>query len=190
MREESTMKKMQSMIIGVCLLCATGAVQAQTVSWKQMPGIILAGNVVGAGTGAVPGGFLPWTTSAGAAHVNLKSGSLHFFVRGLVFAAGGPGITIGTPGPVTGVRGTLVCDVDGSAGGGNSVLVNTPLLPLSSTGDARFDGHVDIPAVCSSESDTAFLVTAARFGMNEVPAGPWIANGAVLRMNSEIHDQH
>jgi hypothetical protein len=185
------MKRVQLVVVvGFCLLCLAGAAQAQTASWKQMPGIILPGNVVGTGTGAVPGGFLPWTTSAGAAHVNLKSGLIHFVVRGLVFAAGAPGITIGTPGPLTGVRGTLVCDVDGSAGGGNSVLVNTPLVTLSATGDASFSGHVEIPSVCSTESDIAFLVTAARFGTNEVPAGPWIANGAVLMMNSDHHEQH
>ncbi len=184
------MKKAQFVVTAACLLCAVAVAQAQTVSWKQMPGIILVGNVVGTGTGAVPGGFLPWTTTSGAARVNLRSGTLQFVVRGLVFAAGGRGITIGTPGPLTGVRGTLVCDVDGSASGGNSVLVNTPLLPLSPTGDASFRGHVDLPAVCSTESDIAFLVTAARFGTTEVPAGPWIANGAVLMMNSDDHGQH
>jgi hypothetical protein len=86
------MKRVQLVVVvGFCLLCLAGAAQAQTASWKQMPGIILPGNVVGTGTGAVPGGFLPWTTSAGAAHVNLKSGLIHFVVRGLVFAAGAPG---------------------------------------------------------------------------------------------------
>ncbi len=174
------MKKVQSMIAGLCLLCAMGTAQGQTVSWKQLGGIIPAGNVVGVGTGAVTGGFLPWTTSAGAAEVNLKTGSIHFFIRGLVFAGGGLEITIGTPGVITAVRGTLVCDVDGSASAGNSVLVNTPAVPLSATGDARFSGHMELPAVCSSESDIAFLVTAAAIHGNEITAGFWLANGAVL----------
>jgi hypothetical protein len=174
------MKKVQCTIAGLCLLCALGTAQGQTVSWKQLVGIIPAGNVVGSGTGAVTGGFLPWTTSAGGAEVDLKTGAIHFFIRGLVFAGGGPGITIGTPGPITAVRGTLVCDIDGSASGGNSVLVSTPAVPLSATGDARFNGHMNLPAVCSSESDIAFLVTAAAIRGVEIPQGPWLANGAVL----------
>ncbi len=175
-------KKVQCMLAGLCLLCAVSAAQAQTASWKQLVGIIPATNVVGVGTGAVSGGFLPWTTTSGAAIANLKTGMLRFSVRGLVFAGGSPTITIGTPGPVTAVRGVLVCDTNGSAGGGNSVLVKTRSVPLSSTGDAAFSGHVDIPAVCSSESDIAFLVAAAAFNGQEVPAGLWIANGAVLSL--------
>jgi hypothetical protein len=179
------MRKVQCMIAGLCLLCAMGSAQGQTASWKQLVGIIPAGSAVGAGTGAVTGGFLPWTTTAGNAQVNLKTGAIHFSIRGLVFAGGAPGITIGTPGPITAVRGTLVCDVDGSAGGGNSVLVNTPAVPLSATGDAEFSGHMSLPAVCSSESDIAFLVTAAAIHGTEIPAGPWLANGAVLRMHPD-----
>ena len=168
-----------SLSLLVLALMATTAA-AQTASWRQIVGIIPAGNVVGSGTGAVPGGFLPWTTTAGAARVNLRNGEIQFSVRGLVFAGGAPGITIGTPGPITGVKGTLVCDVDGSASGGNSVLVETPSVPLSSTGDAAFSGKVGpLPAVCSSERDLAFLVRASVFGGNSVE-GPWIANGAVL----------
>ena len=168
-----------SLSLLVLALMATTAA-AQTASWRQIVGIIPAGNVVGSGTGAVPGGFLPWTTTAGAARVNLRNGEIQFSVRGLVFAGGAPGITIGTPGPITGVKGTLVCDVDGSASGGNSVLVETPSVRLSATGDAAFSGKLGpLPAVCSSERDLAFLVRASVFGGNSVE-GPWIANGAVL----------
>jgi hypothetical protein len=85
---------------------------------------------------------------------------------------------------VSAVRGILVCDANGSAGGGNSVLVKTRSVPLSATGDAAFSGHLDIPAVCSTESDIAFLVAASAFNGQEVPAGPWIANGAVLTLSS------
>lgn len=182
------MKKVHLLMAGLVLslVFATGSAQAQSVSWKQVVGIIPAGNTVGSGNSVVPGGFLPWTTTAGAARVNLKSGTFQFVVRGLVFAAGAPGIVIGTPGPVTAVKGTLVCDVDGSASGGNSVLVDTPSVPLSATGDAMFSGHVDIPPVCASESDIAFLVRVTAFGTNSVN-GPWIANGAVLVRNSDKH---
>ena len=155
---------------------------AQTVSWKQIVGIALAGNVVGSGSGAVTGGFLPWTATTGAARVELRDGKIEFVVRGLVFAGGAPGITIGT----------LVCDVDGSAGGGNSVLVQTPSVRLSSTGDAFFSGRVGtLPAVCSNEADIAFLVRVTKFGSTATTQGPWIANGAVQsRSNDNDRDKH
>lgn len=170
------------------LTLAAGTAGAQSASWRQIVGIQLASNSVGAGTGAVAGGFLPWTTMDGAARVNLRTGEIKFVVRGLVFAAGGTGITIGTPGPITGVKGVLVCDVDGSASGGNSVLVETPSVSLSATGDAAFVGNVGpLPAVCSSQADLAFLVRASVFGGNSVE-GPWIANGAVLSRNHDRED--
>jgi len=42
----------------------------------------------------------------------LQTGQVNFDVRGLVLAAGN---SIGTPGTVAQVKGTLVCDTDGSA---------------------------------------------------------------------------
>ena len=168
----------------------TASAAAQTASWRQVVGIILANNVVGVGTGAVPGGFLPWTTTSGNARVNLQSGQIRFSVRGLVFAAGAPAINIGTPGPVTAVKGVLVCDSNGSAGDGNSVVVETPSVPLSSTGDADFSGNIGpLPSACTSEPDIAFLVRASAFG-GQATEGPWIANGAVLVMNGDNGDKH
>jgi hypothetical protein len=176
------------MAIMALTLTATTAL-AQSVSWRQVVGIIPAGNTVGVGTGAVPGGFLPWTTTDGAARVNLRNGEIKFSVRGLVFAGGAPGITIGTPGPISGVKGVLVCDADGSAGGGNSVLVETPSVALSPTGDAAFSGNIGtLPAVCSSQADIAFLVRASVVGGNAVE-GPWIANGAVLFRSGDRKDR-
>jgi len=179
-----------TLLLGLTFFAINAA--AQTVSWKQIVGIIPINNVVGSGTGAVSGGFLPWTTTEGAAHVDLRDGKIQFVVRGLVFAGGGPGITIGTPGPVTAVNGTLVCDVDGSAGNGNSVLVQTPSVTLTSTGDAFFNGKLgSLPAVCSTEPDIAFLVRVTAFGGTATTQGPWIANGAVLvRGNDDGRDKH
>ncbi|HZR64621.1 MAG TPA: hypothetical protein VFA85_05690 [Terriglobales bacterium] len=168
-----------TILFGLAFFAATAT--AQTVSWKQIVGIIPAGNVVGSGTGAVTGGFLPWTTTEGAARVDLRDGRIQFVVRGLVFAGGAPGITIGTPAPVTAVNGTLVCDVDGSAGDGNSVLVQTPSVRLTSTGDAFFSGRVGpLPSVCKTQADIAFLIRVTAFGSTTTSSGPWIANGAVL----------
>jgi hypothetical protein len=141
------------------------------IAWQSIVGIVQANNVVGSGTGAVMGGGQPWTASGGHASVNLRTGQVDFEVRGLVFAGGN---TIGTPLPITQVKGTLVCDTNGSAGGGNSILVDTPTVALDGNGNARFSGSVGaLPAVCVSEPDTAFLIRAA--GLNR-----WIGNGAVL----------
>jgi hypothetical protein len=95
-----------------------------------------------------------------------------------VLAGGNP---IGTRADITAVKGTLVCDTNGSAGGGNSVVVQTSAVPLSLDGDALFSGNVDsLPSVCSSEPDLAFLIRIA--GVNGVSVnGPWIASGVVRK---------
>lgn len=160
-------------ILGAALLPAmqANADGGDTLRWQTIVGIVDAKNVVGSGTGIVNGGGQPWTTSGGRASVNLVTGEVSFDVRGLVFAGGK---TIGTPLPIRQVEGTLVCDTDGSAGGGNSVLVDTPAVPLDATGDAHFNGDVALPAVCISEPDIAFLIRVPSLGV-------WIANGAILR---------
>jgi polyisoprenoid-binding protein YceI len=138
--------------------------------WESVIGIAQLNNVVGSGTGAVTGGGVPWSALAGDATVDPVRGRLSFRVRGLVLAGGN---FIGTPGTTTQVRGTLVCDTDGSATGGNSVLVDTPLVQLGDLGDATFSGTLGpLPAVCATEPDVAFLV---RLG-----SGRWIANATVL----------
>jgi len=140
------------------------------IGWQSMMGIVQANAVVGSGTGAVTGGPSPWWSQSGRANVNPDNGIIHFEVHGLVLAVGN---SIGTPGPVLKVKGTLVCDTDGSATGGNSVLVDTPLVDLDDQGNARFNGALGpLPAACVSEPDIAFLVRTS--------AGRWIANGTVL----------
>ena len=63
---------------------------------------------------------------------------------------------------------------------GNSLLVETPSVTLIATGNAEFSGNIGaLPAVCSSESDLAFLLPASVVAGNSVE-GPWIANRAVL----------
>ena len=166
-------------LLGVLLLLAvvTASGEDPVVRWRQVVGIIQAGNVVGSGTGAITGGSLPWNPQTlGVAQVNLATGGIQFVVKGLVLACGNP---VGTRGDITAVKGTLVCDTNGSAGGGNSTLVQTPAVPLSLDGDANFSGSVgSLPAVCSSEPDLAFLILVAE--VNGVPVnGRWITSGAV-----------
>jgi hypothetical protein len=144
---------------------------SDTAHWQSVIGIIQANNVVGVGTGAVIGAPGPWAALGGHVKVDLRKGRVDFNTDGLVFAGGN---AIGTPGAVLQVKGTLVCDTDGSASGGNSVLVDTPLVELDDQGDAHFSGTVGtLPAVCGSEPDVAFLIRAV--------TGRWIASGVVLR---------
>jgi hypothetical protein len=141
------------------------------IRWADIVGIIQAGNLVGSGGGQVTGGGQPWSTTRGSATVNLNTGDIHFRVEGLVLAGGN---SIGTRDAITEVKGTLVCDTDGSAGAGSSTLVDTPLVPLSAQGDAEFNGSVGpLPGACISEADIAFVV--------RIGAGRWIANGAIRR---------
>jgi hypothetical protein len=148
---------------------------SDVVHWQTVIGIMQAGNLVGSGTGQVAGGGQPWSATGGETGVNLRNGDVGFRVRGLVLA-GGNGV--GTRAAITEVKGTLVCDADGNASGGNSTLVDTPAVSLSDTGDAHFSGNLGpLPAACS-EPDLAFLI---RIAVNGPANGRWIANGAVLK---------
>jgi len=159
------------------------------IKWRDIIGVVEAGNVVGKGAvggfpSGIPGGA-PWSTSSGGAKVNLSNGHVRFEVRGLVLAAGSaPGITalpIGTTGGIPEVIGTLVCNVGPPNSTGNSASVDTPAVPLSATGDAKFSGQFDdpIPDVCTSDpGNIAFLLRIA--GTGTPFDGVWIASGAVL----------
>ncbi len=151
----------------VCLGVTTAQAQ-EVVRWPHIIGIIQAGNTVGSGAGQVAGGGQPWSAVGGRARVNLDNGHIEFRVRGLVLAGGN---SIGTRGGNTQVKGTLVCDTNGSAGAGDSTLVDTALVDFSLQGNAHFEGNVALPAACINEPDIAFLI--------RLPSGAWIANGAV-----------
>jgi len=132
---------------------------AQTIKWRTVIGIIQAGNVVA----GIPGGGQPWSTLGGEASVNLSTGRVDFEVRGLVLAGGN---TIGTPDGIDKVKGTVVCVT-----GVTPTVIDTPLLPLTTRGDAEFEGAVGpIPTTCTP-NNVLFLVRIA--------ADRWIANGAV-----------
>ena len=87
-----------------------------------------------------------------------------FDVQGLVLAGGA---TIGTPGPINQVKGTLVC----GAGTPTQVIFDTALVTLSPQGDADFSGPIGlIPTTCNA-TNVVFLV--------RINGDRWIANGAV-----------
>lgn len=186
MRASKSITLVAMTIALVTLSAAAG--QADTIRWRTIIGIVEAANLVGSGdlgfgVKGVLGGA-PWSTLRGGARVNLNTGDVQFEVKGLVLAVGSAnafglaGLPIGTPDGVTDVMGTLVCDIDGSAGGGTSTLVDTPSVPLSPTGDAHFSGKVGtLPAACTDETDIALLI---RIFNPAAFRGVWIANGSVL----------
>jgi hypothetical protein len=145
---------------GALLVLSIGtSAQAEIVRWRTIVGIIQAGNVVG----NITGGGQPWSALGGRARVDLSRSRLDFDVQGLVLAGGN---TIGTPGAINQVMGTLICGA-----GTTNVTFDTPPVPLSPQGDADFSGPIGpIVSTCNS-SNIAFLV--------RIPAGRWIANGAV-----------
>jgi len=169
------------------LVLNAGADREPEVRWERIVGLVQTGDVVGVGPVqplSGPGsalGAAPWVTTEGQARVKLEAGKVTFDVQGLVLAVGSSGtftaLPIGTPGPVTQVKGTLVCDLDGSAGSGKSTLVDTPAVVLSAQGDAAFKGDVGpLPAACLNEPDIAFLI---RIVEPSGFLGRWIAFGAV-----------
>ena len=155
------MKAIALVVMAACTLplmsVASSARDRDSVEWRTIIGIKQAGNVVD----GIAGGGQPWSTLGGEASVDLRRGEVEFDVRGLVLAGGN---SIGTPGPVASVAGTVVCGVGASA--------STPQVPLSAQGDAHFEGDISLPAACTS-ANINFLLT--------VSAGQWIANGSVRR---------
>lgn len=152
-----------TLVVAALAVLAAGHARADdpTLKWQTIVGIIQAGNVVG----GIAGGGQPWSTLGGNATVNLATGEVNFRVDGLVLAGGN---SIGTPDAIQQVKGTLVCGV----GTATQAVFDTPLVDLSPTGDARFEGEFDTAPPRDCASPVAFLVRVA--------AGRWIANGAVL----------
>ena len=157
-----------SAMAGASLMLAIAApAAADTVRWRTIIGITDAGNVVG----GIGGGGQPWSTLGGRARVDLAKSQVSFEVDGLVLAGGN---TFGTPDAIIQVMGTIVCD----AGTPAQQVRDTPLVPLSPQGDAEFSGitTLPIPSTCNA-SNVVFLV--------RIPAGRWIANGAVRSSSKE-----
>ena len=142
------------------------------VTWKNIEGVVTALNVdnpVNNGNvndpNTIHSGTFPWTTRRGNASVNLVTGFTSFSVDGLSISGSQ---FSGTPGPISAVVGTLVCD----AGQPNQTAVDTDVVSLTAQGRAKFTGQLDgIPSQCTSP---LFLIRIAGLpGAN----GLWIATG-------------
>jgi len=136
------------------------------VEWQSIAGVITAQGVNNPVSAHINSGTFAWSVRSGRARVNLATGTASFEVEGLVI--NGTSFS-GTPGPVTSVTGTLVCN----AGTANEFTHDTEAVRLSSGGNARFSGYLANEAI--SCGNPLFLI---RIAVPEGAAGLWIATGA------------
>ena len=158
------MRRIFAPLLLVPLFLSTAALAGDDdsiVRWRTIVGNINDPGVSNPVAG-IPSGGLPWTTTRGHASVDLKTGKIAFNVEGLVLNGGNAS---GTPGPVTSVKGTLVCN----PGTPTQAVLDTPTVPLDPEGDAEFFGNLGSAPACANP---LFLI--------RIPANDsWIATGAV-----------
>ena len=159
--------------VSLCMLLAIGLFMSvpgyaanggKKVVWKRIVGIVVPGSLVGRrldtscdpDVGCVEGTPAAWTTTDGHAELDLDLGSVEFSVKGLVLAGDPTFDNIGTPGIVTKVKGTVVCN---DTEPGPPDVVDTDATPLDASGNAKFHGRVDLPPSCANEpGDLVFLI--------------------------------
>jgi hypothetical protein len=161
------MKKMFVMFFLMLLPAASFAMDNDDsiVSWAGMSGVITADNVDNPVGNTIHSGTFPWSARGGHASVNLATGAASFNIQGLVISGSS---FSGTPGPITAVTGTLVCN----AGTKTESFFDTQAVDLNRRGDAEFIGTLgNLPGTCSSP---LFLV---RIANPQGAKGLWIATG-------------
>ena len=136
------------------------------VRWKSIVGEITSQGVDNPVSPRISSGTFPWSVRRGNASVSLTSGATFFEVEGLVIN----GTTFsGTPGPVTAVTGTLVCNAGDPT---CEMAFDTTPVPLNGRGNAIFSGFIqNIPNGCGNP---LFLI---RISTPTAAAGRWIATG-------------
>jgi len=173
--EEYEMKKVLAALLP--LLLGAGAALAldfgESVRWNGIVGVITAPGVDNPVSG-IHAGAGPWSVRSGRARVNLATGAAFFDVDGLVLNGGN---ATGTPGPVTAVVGTLVCNP-----GATPVILDSAPVALNGHGDAQFAGQIS--GVSSTCNNPLFLI---RIAAPAAAAGRWIATGSERVINDEAH---
>ena|SRR5215467_1797077 len=167
------MKKVGAVLLP--LLFSAAAAMAfdfgESVRWQSIVGVITAPGVDNPVSG-IRAGAGPWSVHSGRARVNPATGAAFFDVDGLVLNGGNAS---GTPGPVSAVVGTLVCNP-----GATPVILDTTPVALNVHGDAQFAGQISgIPSTCNNP---LFLV---RIASPAGAAGRWIATGSERFINDE-----
>jgi hypothetical protein len=149
--------------------------QDSVVRWQTIVGVITAPGVNNPVSNINSGGA-PWSVRDGDAQVNLANGATSFDVDGLVLNGTAAS---GTPGPVTAVVGSLVCN----AGTATQAVVDTAPVALNARGKAEFRGRLAlVPSPCGNP---LFLIrVAAPAGA----AGRWIATGAIRVFGDDDDD--
>ena len=124
------------------------AATGSSIKWNEILALLQAGTSDSTA--------LPRQLKNGQAVVNMSNGQVWFQVKGLPYA-GPSDVEFGTQDrSAKQVKGTLVCNV---LAGSGAILVDTPAVPLSDKGDAKFAGHVSLPSECLTASDNlAFFV--------------------------------
>jgi hypothetical protein len=155
--------KNSSLLLALALgFCAGAFAQSDTiVRWRGIEGVITAPGTDNP-VGQIHSGAGPWTSRSGSARIDLATGEGNFEVEGLVLNGGN---SSGTPGAVTAVVGTLVCN-PGGTGGSVEAAIDTPQAALNSAGNAELSFKITVPSACNNP---VFLI--------RVPSGRWIATG-------------
>ena len=146
-------------LLTLMLAAAAFAQNDTVVHWRGMAGVITAPGTDNP-VGQIHSGAGPWTARGGSARVNLQTGEGAFDIEGLVLNGGN---STGSPGAVTSVVGTLVCNA-GSPAGATEAAIDTSAVTLSSEGNAELSFKINVPQNCRNP---LFLV--------RVPSGRWIA---------------
>jgi hypothetical protein len=183
------------MILGLVAMIGRASAEQNDnkVVWRRIVGIAAPGSLVGRpgggaeceiGVECVEGTPAAWTATDGRAELDLVHGRIEFTVRGLVLAADPAFENMGTTGPVSMVKGTLVCN---DTEPGVPDLVDTDAVALSDAGNAKFKGHVALPGSCLAEPDD--IVFLIRIADVELPQAEflidlWNAFGAI-RTNTD-----
>ena len=161
------MKKVLAVLLPLTLMAASAFafdLDDSVVRWNGLSGVITAPGVDNPVAG-IHAGAGPWSVRNGRARVNLSTGFAFFDVDGLVLNGSN---SSGTPGPVTAVTGTLVCN----AGTTTPTILDTPAVSLNVHGDAQFSGQIaGVPSTCDNP---LFLI---RIATPAGAAGRWIATG-------------
>jgi hypothetical protein len=171
------MKKVLVTLLPIAL-CAAAALgmgnENSTVRWNNIVGVITAPGIDNP-VGTIHAGAGPWSVHSGRARVNLSNGFTLFEVDGLVLNGSA---SSGTPGAITSVKGTLVCN----SGGPAPTILDTTPVSLNVHGDAHFEGEVyDIPSTCNNPVFLIRIVTPTG------AAGRWIGTGAERFGTNEAH---
>jgi hypothetical protein len=176
MKGKRSMKKLS---VALCLLVFASTSFAQPydgphrgyggsfVRWKSIVGVITAQGVDNPVSSNIHSGTFAWSARRGNASVSLTTGAAFFEVEGLVINGT---MFSGTPGPITSVTGTLVCNAGDPS---QEVALDTNEVPLDAQGNAVFLGFIqNIPYACGNP---LFLI---RIANPAGAAGRWIATGA------------